>query len=500
MGHFLSAEHVEGLVRELAKLPSETEWVEFKRNRADLTDIGEYVSALANSAALLGKPAGYVVWGIEDQTHAIVGTDFDPVTSKIGNENLENWLIRSTSPKLSLRFHQAVVDGRPIVVLEVEATHRHPARFKTQGYIRVGSYKKPLQDHPERERDLWKALDRSPFEVGVAALRVRDDEVMRLLDTPAFFELQALPLPQGHSSILAALEHDGMIRASPAGGWDVTNLGAMLFARRLDDFPSLQRKALRVIQYKGTSRVETIREQVGGKGYANGIAGLLDYLAGILPSNEMIRKALRTTVPMFPELAIREIVVNAIIHQDFFVSGAGPMVELFADRMEVSNPGSPLISPERFLDSTPRSRNEKLASLSRRIGICEERGSGVDKVVFQMEYYQLPAPIFESTETSTRVVLLGDRPLTRMERVDRVRACYLHACLKYVNRDYVTNSSIRERFGLDLKNQAMASRLLREAVEAGEISLFDEDASPRYMKYVPWWAKPEDGSMRGQRA
>lgn len=243
-----------GLVRKLTRLPAETEWVEFKENRADLTDIGEYVSAMANAAALMGLPHGYVVWGVEDETHAIVGTTFDPVASKVGNENLENWLIRCVSPKLGLRFDRVAVDGHPVVVLDIEATHRHPARFKSQGYIRVGSYKKPLHEHPEKERALWRALDSSPFEVGVSEQRVTDEDVVSLLDAPAFFELQGLPLPPNRIAILTALQHDGLIRSSKAGGWDVTNLGAILFARRLDDFPNLQRKALRVIQYSGTSR------------------------------------------------------------------------------------------------------------------------------------------------------------------------------------------------------------------------------------------------------
>ena len=148
----------------------------------------------------------------------------------------------------------------------------------------------------------------------------------------------------------------------------------------------------------------------------------------------------------------------------------------------------PLVDTDRFLDSPPKSRNEKLASLMRRFGICEERGSGVDKVVFEMEFYQLPAPLFEATGESTRAVLLAHRPLTRMDRADRVRACYLHACLRYVNREYLTNSSLRERFGIEARNIAMASRLIREAIAAGAISPHDKDAAPKYMKYVPWWA------------
>jgi len=173
------------------------------------------------------------------------------------------------------------------------------------------------------------------------------------------------------------------------------------------------------------------------------------------------------------------------------VTGAGPMVEIFDDRVEVSNPGMPLIETDRFLDHAPRSRNEKLASLMRRMGVCEERGSGVDKVVAQIELYQLPAPIFEATADATRAVLFAHRALSQMARDDRVRACYLHASLKFVNREFVTNTSIRQRFGIAGRNLATASRLLREAVDAGAILPYDDAAGPRYMKYVPWWSRAE---------
>jgi len=261
----------------------------------------------------------------------------------------------------------------------------------------------------------------------------------------------------------------------------------------LSDFHSLGRKAVRVIRYRGNSRVETIKEQVVNKGYASGFEGLIEYINSLLPSNEVIGQALREKVTMYPELAVRELVANALIHQDFFITGAGPMVEIFDDRMEISNPGKPLVNTERFLNTPPKSRNESLASLMRRFGVCEERGSGVDKVVFQTELYQLPAPIFEIAGDNTRAVLLSHRSLTNMDRDDRIRACYLHACLKYVNREYLTNSSVRERFGIDPRNIALASRLIKESVTAGEILAYDPGAAPKMMKYVPWWAAEVSG-------
>jgi len=383
-----------------------------------------------------------------------------------------------------------VVDGQPVALLEIGRAIRHPVQFQGQEFIRVGSYKKKLKDFPEKERELWRIFDRTPFEDGVAAERVRDDQVLRLLDYPGYFDLLKRPLPENRDGILKALADDNLIRTCEAGGWNITNLGAILFAKGLEDFQSLRRKAIRVIQYRGTSRIETLKEQVGAKGYAPGFEVLIGFVNGLLPSNEVISQALRKTVPIFPELAVRELVANALIHQDFFVTGAGPMVEIFEDRIEIPNPGPPLVDTQRLVDTPPRSRNEALASLMRRIGICEERGSGWDKVVFQTELYQLPAPLPEVTDDHTRVVLFAPRPLTRMDKADRVRAVYLHACLRYVNREYVTNASVRKRFGIEPQNIATASRLIREAVETGIVLPYDPDAAPKLMRYVPVWAAP----------
>ena len=142
----------------------------------------------------------------------------------------------------------------------------------------------------------------------------------------------------------------------------------------------------------------------------------------------------------------------------------------------------------RFLDSPPRSRNETLASLMRRFRICEERGSGIEKVVFHIEIFQLPAPAFEQPGDFTKVTLFAHRPLNEMDKSDRVRACYLHACLKRVMRDYLTNASLRKRLGVEEKNKAAVSRYIREAVEEGKIKPFEKDAPRNLMKYLPYWA------------
>lgn len=479
--------YLQSLVRELIALPAETEWLELKHNNGDPQQIGEYLSALSNAAAACGKAFAYLLWGIDNESHVVLGTSFDPLATKIGNEELESWLLRQLAPKIDFRFHTVELEAGRVVLLQIGRAFRHPVQFAGHEYIRIGTYKKKLKDFPEKERALWRIFDATPFEDMPALEKATVEDVLRLLDYPAYFDLLGQPLPENRDGILRALAADELIELVDGGRWNIRNLGAILFAKRLADFSTLKRKAVRVIAYKGAGRVETIREQEGSRGYAAGFEGLIGFINGLLPSNEVIGQALRKVVPVYPELALRELVANALIHQDFFVTGSGPMVEIFADRMEITNPGTPLVDTDRFLDNPPRSRNEALASLMRRVGICEERGSGIDKVVSETESYQLPAPAFETPGDYTRSTLFTPRALAKMDSSDRIRAVYLHACLRYVQRDFMTNTSLRERFAIDPKNSAVASRLIKEALNAEVIRPYNEDASRKFKKYVPAW-------------
>lgn len=481
-------DYLVGLVAELRKLPAETEWIEFKENNDNPQEVGEYLSALSNTAALCGKTHAYLVWGIADKTHEIVGTTFRPGTAKKGNEDLESWLLRLLSPRLDFRFWPVEVEDKNVVLLEIPRATSNPVQFEGRELVRVGSYRKPLKDFPEKERELWRIFDRVPFEELKAAERLASNEVLTLLDYPNYFDLLKLPLPDGAKKVVQQLADDQMVTPNVAGGWDITNLGAILFAKNLEQFKGLRRKTVRIIFYEGQGRLRTLREQDNRKGYAAGFAEMMDYLNASLPRNEVIGKAFRKDMPMYPELALRELVANMLIHQDFSVTGSGPMIEVFSDRIEMTNPGLPLVKTERFLDTPPRSRNEGLASVMRRIGLCEERGGGIDKVVVETEVFQLPAPIFETPEGYTRAVLFAHKDLKDMDRADRIRACYLHACLRFVQRDPMTNSSLRERFGIDEHNSATASRIIRDAMEDGRIKPYNPEQGKKYARYVPFWA------------
>jgi predicted HTH transcriptional regulator len=387
-------------------------------------------------------------------------------------------------PRIDFLIREGQVDGQQVVVFEVPPATHMPVRFAGQEYIRVGSYTKPLSKFTEKERALWAIFSETPFEMGIAVGNVSSDDVLAVIDYPEYFRLMEQPLPDNRDAILAKLVAEKIIYLRPGDRYDITNIGAILFARNLKSFDRLARKALRVIIYKGDSRVETIREQPGNKGYAIGFEGAAGYINDQLPKNEEVKQALRSEVRMYPEIAVRELVANALIHQDFNVTGAGPMVEIFANRMEISNPGVPLIDPLRFMDEPPRSRNESLAKLMRRMNICEERGSGIDKVVFAVEAYQLPAPDFRVAGTSTVAVLLGPRGIAEMDRDERIRACYQHACLQYVSGKRMTNASLRERMGIKESNYPQASRIIRDAIEADLVRPHAEGSQ----SYVPFWA------------
>ncbi|NDV16155.1 transcriptional regulator [Muricauda sp. TY007] len=447
------------LLSEFRAFPTETEWLEFKVNNGK--NLGEYISALSNSACVHNKDFGYLIFGIDDKSHRIVGTKFDLNQKGKGNEDLIPWISRLLNPRINFDTFEFKAEGERVIIIQVQAATNTPVKFNGESYIRIGSYKKKLDEYPEKQRLIWTKKSSSVFEKGVALKNVSADKVLGLLDYPSYFELLNIPLPENRKAIFEKFTQEKII-IKRADKYDITNLGAILLAKKLDEFETLSRKAIRVIIYQGKNKLKTKKEQIGQKGYAVGFKGLINYINDQLPVNEEIGKVFRKEVKMFPELAIRELVANAVIHQDFSINGTGPMIEIFENRVEISNPGKPLISTMRFVDHNPQSRNELLASFMRRMNICEERGSGIDKVIFECEYYQLPAPKFIEGENYTRVILYAHKSLRQMDKDDKTRACYLHACLKYVSGEHMTNQTLRNRFGIAEKNYSIASRIISE--------------------------------------
>jgi predicted HTH transcriptional regulator len=268
----------------------------------------------------------------------------------------------------------------------------------------------------------------------------------------------------------------------------ITNMGAILFANNLSNFPSLDRKKVRIIKYKGNGKFNTEFEQEEQKGYAIGFQSLIKFIMDKLPRNEIIKDAIREDLALYPEIAMRELIANALIHQDFSVRGTNPMIEIFDNRIEIINSGKPLIDILRLIDYQPKSRNEKLASLMRKMGICEERGSGIDKVIMNIELFQLPAPKFIAEDDFFKVIIFAPLKFEDMDKDDRIRATYQHCSLKFLNQEYMTNSTLRKRFGLQDKQHSKVSKVISDTLERKLIKPADpENKSTKHIKYIPFY-------------
>jgi ATP-dependent DNA helicase RecG len=459
----------------LLAVRSENEHLEFKEaaNNFHFEELVDYCVALANEGG------GRMLLGITDKMpRRVVGTKAFEVPERTVAGIHERLHLKVTFDEVAhpsgrvLVFH---VPSRPV---------GQPIHYKGRYLMRAGEEVVPMT--PDQCKKIM-AEGEPDWALNPAMTKCDGAKVVQVLDTQSYFDLLHLPYPATREAVLERFASERLIERS-GGSWTITNLGAVLFAKKLESFDRLARKAPRVIVYDGTNKLKTKLDKPGAKGYAVGFQGLVEFINGLVPSNEVIEQALRREVKMFPEIAVRELVANALIHQDFTESGTSVMVEIYDDRMEISNPGKPFISPDRFIDEY-QSRNERLADLMRRLGICEEKGSGVDKVIQAAELFQLPAPDFRVGERRTSAVLFGHKDFEDMDRNDRVRATYQHCCLRYVMNEKMTNQSLRERFRLSEKKTESVSRAIRDAVDAGKIKLADpEQTSLRYRNYVPFWA------------
>ena len=488
LGPVMKQEWTARLIDDLLARPAETSWIEFKENNSDARMIGKLISAMSNAARLADRDCAYVIWGIGDSDHAVVGTDFEPSRKTVQQQPLEMWLAARLQPGVPFRFEDAQHGGKRLVLLTIPAAASAPVEFNRTAFLRIGGATPRLSDHSERLKALWAKLQPYAWETGLAAQFLTGDEVLARLDYASYFDLTAQPLPDNRQGIFERLSNDRLIQRDVGEHWNITNLGAILFAKRLSDFsPSIARKAVRFVAYGGPSRADTVtHRQDSQQGYATGFQGLVDYIDGLLPRSEHIGAAFREDRPLYPSIAVRELIANGLIHQDMTITGAGPMIELFHYRMEITNSGTPLVSPDRFLDSPPRSRNEALASLMRRMRLCEEQGTGIDKVITAVELHQLPPPDFRTEGGAVRVVLPAPRSFSEMTVEEAVRACHRHAALKYVQGRKMTNATLRKRLGVGDRNAAQASRIIR----AARAEFYIRPADPKHPRagYAPAWA------------
>lgn len=466
---------------------SETEWFEYKVNNSKPDMIGEYISALCNSAILEGQDKAYLIYGIDNNKN-IIGTEFDLKKEKVGNQELENYLQTLLTPRINFKQIDLIFDERKIKMIEIETNTNIPVKFKGIEYIRVNSSKHKLKDFPEKERKLWKCFETKNFETNIIKYNVSKQEILQLLDYNKYFELMSLNHNLNMDFIIQKLVEEDFV-VYKRGQYHITYLGAIVLAKDLNNFKEIKSRAPRVIVYNGNDKMETLTDITGNKGYAVSFENLINYIFDKTMNRQEIKGALRKDVYQYPKIAIRETVANALVHQDFSEGTKGPLIEIFSNRIEITNSGIPLIDVNRFIDHTPKSRNEKLANILRLLHICEEQGSGIDKVITSIEKENLPAPEYETYENSIRVILYSYKEYSKMTEEERIRATYQHCCLKYVNKEYMTNTTLRERFKMNKNNSSTISRLISNSIEKGLIKPFDpNDSTKKFKKYIPYWS------------
>jgi len=454
---------------------SETQNLEFKeaKTQYDNRKLYKYCVAIANEGG------GFLVLGVEDKPpRRIVGsTAFnDPVA-----------MAAKLFTAIGFRVDVEEVehpDGR-VVVFHIPARPRGTAyHFEGAYLMRSGEALVPMSE--DQLRKIFS--EGQPDWLDEPALdKLSGQDVIQLLDTQAYFDLLKLPYPTDQHGVLARLKSERLIQEC-AGSYAILNIGAVLLAKKLRKFSGVSRKAPRVVVYSGESKMDTSSDMIGEKGYAVGFQSLVQYVMSQLPQNEIIEDAIRKELKLVPEVVIRELLANALIHQDFTTIGVSPMVEVYTNRVEISNPGEPVVPVERFIDGY-QSRNERLADLMRRFGICEEKSSGIDRVIEAAELLQLPAPDFLMSFNSTIAVIYGSKSFRDMDRNDRVRACFQHCVLQWVLRKQMTNQSLRKRFGVSERSGNTISQIITAAVEQGFIKS-DPSApdSRKYARYIPVWA------------
>ncbi|MFM7468681.1 MAG: RNA-binding domain-containing protein [Vampirovibrionales bacterium] len=469
----------------LLKLGTESNFCEFKTNLNDGTKIGQTISALSNAVALHPeRPKAYMIWGVSDEGK-LVGTKFDPTKTK---PLLEPWLNSLLSPPLSYTFTEVYCDQDRLILLEVEPAQTSPTLFKGTSYIKIGTANKPLNEFSVQEKALWEALKTTPFELRIAKPMVNAKDIAQYLDLDKYFERRKCPLVPSLTERLSYLEADRLIKKVNADTYHILNLGALLFAKDLENFDSLARKKIRLLVYEGDNNLHAQTDIIIDSGYALASEKLMNYLE-MLPARERIESIFRKTLK-YPEIALRELAINALLHQDFTIQAIAPKIEVFNHRIEFTNAGSPLEPDcERLVDRAAMSRNEKLVDMARKIGLCEDRGVGLDRVVHETEIHQLPAPVFYAEpHRYTKVTLYSYKDFRTLSSKEKINICYYHAVISLLQGSEMTNTSLRERFGLASRYSSTVSRVIQQAMKDKKIAIKDHSVGKRAKSYLPYFA------------
>ena len=469
----------------LSPIPHELNELDWK---SDISSKGEqslskHISAFANHSQ-----GGYLVFGVND-AGCVVGIDQNKIKiiiSKIGciaREGLE--------PKILIDHAVTDFHGKTILFMYIKESIEKPVHLRGKGmeesYIRSAASTQKMS----KQEIGWCLLKSKVlcFEEQDADSQHLPSEILNKLNIAAFFKLLDIRIPSSEQATLIKLEEYRLVKVSNEQ-YVITNLGVMLAAKNMPDFFTHARRGIRVICYKGASKIEASKDKTFDHGYAIGFDEILNYIQDHLPASEIIEDGFRKNIAVYPTVAIREILANAIIHQDFSIDCTHPRVEIFADRMEISNPGALILktSVDRLFGST-HPRNELLARLMYKLRMCEDRGSGLLRTLMAIELYGLPPLKFDVSSTHFKVTLYAPKNYQDMSKQERIDACFQHCVLKYSSNEKMTNASLRKRLGISEKNYALASRIIKESIDQNKIKIGNpEIKNAKYIYYTPFYA------------
>lgn len=470
----------------LGKVPIELNEMDWKESiSSNSNKFAQHLSAFANNPG-----GGFIVFGINDKTCQVTGVNRDQANkiveqlSSVGRDSLE--------PSIAIDHSIEEFQGFPILIIYIKESSIKPVYLKNKSiedsFIRSGGCTRKASRH---EIGGLMLNSKTPnFEELHATKLLNETQVLSLLSYRELFDLLKKPVPSSVPEIIYVLKNERIL-VEENDGFYITKFGALAAALNLNDFDSLSRKAIRVVRYKGLNKAETIREFPGSKGYAIGFEGLITFVKQMLPGSEIIKSAFRAEQSVFPEIALRELFANALIHQDFTIKGAGPLIEIFDDRLTITNPGKLLPSKQldRIIGTTPESRNEILASSFRRFGICEERGSGFTKIIAAIELFGLPPLKVEELENAFRATMYMPKSFAKLSELERIEACYQHSIIQYLSSGAMNNTSLRERFKMSERQRPQVSLVIKNTLAAGKIKLNDPDNnSTKFVEYIPYWA------------
>lgn len=426
-----------------------------------------------------------LVYGVDDNgnLHSLSKDKIDEIVKRLGNiahNNLSN----------PIQIEHAVqkYGGEDLLFIFIPEEQNKPVHLRGKD-IYASYYRSGGQTLKMSAKQVQMLIAKSmgiSFEENSALDNITHHQVLELIDYQSLYRVLDKNVPKSTDSIIEKLVDMGFC-IEKHGSWSITNLGAILFARSLSSFPSLKGREVVVRKYEGANNRQLQFEQRGKFGYAVGFEGLIDFI--MRNTGKEVIEVSRNIVPTYPRVAIREFVANALIHQDFAIDGSPITIEIYSNRLVITNPGAPLNNITRLLDLPPRSRNERLAQSMLLLNLCERRGSGIDRAIEAIEKMFLPPVKFQSLDDYTRVTLYPPRPFSEMTKHDKIMACYQHACLLYEDNLAINNQSIRERFGLNKNQSSVASRILADAMDLKLIKAADEESvSKKFSMYVPFYA------------